>query len=173
MSEIAYLGLGSNLGDRLGMLRAAVGRIGEVADTSVLGVSSVYETSPVGGPPGQPDYYNLVLAIRTARPPEELLASCLEIELDLGRERVIANGPRTIDIDILLYGGVVLFSETLTVPHPRLHTRAFVLAPLAELAPKLSHPGLGTTVGKLLAGLEEADRASVRRAQGVDCNGLF
>jgi 2-amino-4-hydroxy-6-hydroxymethyldihydropteridine diphosphokinase len=143
----AYLGLGSNLGDRAALLAAAVEALD--SPTHALRVSarsSVHETSPVGGPTGQPDFLNQVIAVETTLTPEELLARCLEVEASLGRarEREERWGPRAIDIDVLLYGDAVVRSETLTLPHPRLHERAFALAPLCEIAPDVVVPGRGS-----------------------------
>ena len=163
MDHHAYLALGANLGDRLRTMVEAAARIARLAESGVGSHSNVYETAPVGGPPGQPDYLNAVVKIETLRSPHDLLAACLAIERDLGRQRSVPNGPRTIDIDILLYDDAVLFSDDLIIPHPRLHTRCFVLQPLADIEPALVHPGLGATVGELLERLPEWERSAVRR----------
>lgn len=131
----AFLGLGSNIGDRRAILRAAVAAIGEL-----VAVSPVYETDPVGGPEQGP-YYNIVVQLETERSPQELLALCRELELEAGRVRVIRWGPRTLDVDVLLVGDLTVDDEDLTVPHPRMTQRNFVMVPLLDLAPDLDVPG--------------------------------
>ena len=125
----AYLGLGSNLGDRRASLRAAV-----YALPDVVAVSPVYETEPVGGPPGQQPYLNLVVALDTERSPRELLELGQALEAAAGRVRTMADSPRTLDVDILLVGDLKVDDPDLVVPHPRMWQRRFVLAPLADLA---------------------------------------
>lgn len=129
----AFLGLGSNLGDRERHLREAVASLGP----AVRRVSPVYETEPVGGPPGQGPYLNVVVEIDTDLSPRELLAVCHRLEAAAGRVRAERWGPRTLDVDILLIDGVSLTEPDLTVPHPRMWERRFVVAPLADLAPEL------------------------------------
>ncbi len=131
MSERVYLGLGSNLGDRLANLAAAV-RALDGRDVRTLRSSRVYETDPVGGPP-QPEYLNAVIEVETTLEPAELLRVCVDVEDELGRERGERWGSRTIDIDLLAYGDREIDEPELTVPHPRMHERAFVLVPLLEL----------------------------------------
>lgn len=130
----AYLSLGSNQGERLELLRKAVSMLNDVEGVEVAGISSVYETDPVGYV-DQPAFLNLAVAVETTLDPRALLAACQGIESALGRTRTVRWGPRTIDIDILLYGNVRLDSEELTIPHPRLCERAFALVPLVEIAP--------------------------------------
>jgi 2-amino-4-hydroxy-6-hydroxymethyldihydropteridine diphosphokinase len=142
----AYLALGSNLGDREAALAAAIAGLTGLRSVRT---SSVYETEPVGGPP-QGSFLNQVLAAETALEPEALLGACLALEAAFGRERRVPNGPRTLDVDVLLYGDQVRASPLLTLPHPRLHERRFVLVPLAEIAPDLVHPRLGLAVRELL-----------------------
>jgi 2-amino-4-hydroxy-6-hydroxymethyldihydropteridine diphosphokinase len=125
----AYLGLGSNLGDRQAHLRAAVAALPDV-----VAVSPVYETDPVGGPPGQGPYLNLVVALETARSPRELLELGQSLEDAAGRVRKERYGPRTLDVDVLLVGSLCVDEPDLVVPHPRMWERRFVLAPLADLA---------------------------------------
>lgn len=131
----AYLGLGSNLGDREAHLRAAVASLDEVA-----AVSGVYESEPLGGPGGQGPYLNAVVGLETARTPRALLLECQRLEQAAGRERVVRWGARTLDVDVLLVGRLVVAEDDLVVPHPRLWVRRFVLAPLAELEPALVPP---------------------------------
>lgn len=125
----AYLGLGSNLGDRRSHLRTAVAALPDV-----VAVSPVYETEPMGGPPGQAPYLNLVVELETAMSPRELLDLAHRLEDDAGRIRAERNGPRTLDVDVLLVGGLTVAEPDLVVPHPRMWQRRFVLAPLADLA---------------------------------------
>ncbi len=131
MSRRAFLGLGTNLGDRRRLLVTAVGSISEVN-----AVSPVYETEPVGGPE-QGSFLNIVVEIDTRRTPRELLALCRELEADAGRQRIERWGPRTLDVDILWIEGVSLAEPDLEVPHPRMHLRNFVMRPLLDLAPEL------------------------------------
>jgi 2-amino-4-hydroxy-6-hydroxymethyldihydropteridine diphosphokinase len=125
----AYLGLGSNLGDRRAHLRAAVAALPDV-----VAVSPVYESEPVGGPPGQSPYLNLVVELETARTPRELLDVAHRLETAAGRVRTEKDGPRTLDVDVLLVGDLAVDEPDLVVPHPRMWRRRFVLAPLADLA---------------------------------------
>jgi 2-amino-4-hydroxy-6-hydroxymethyldihydropteridine diphosphokinase len=125
----AYLGLGSNLGDRRAHLRAAVAALPDV-----VAVSPVYETEPVGGPPGQDPYLNVVVALDTERSPRELLELGRQLEEAAGRVRTVPDGPRTLDVDVLLVGDLIVREPDLVVPHPRMWERRFVLAPLADLA---------------------------------------
>ena len=125
----AYLGLGSNLGDRRAHLRAAVAALPDV-----VAVSPVYETDPVGGPPGQDPYLNLVVALETALSPRNLLEVARTLEDAAGRVRTERHGPRTLDVDVLLVGDLTVRDDDLIVPHPRMWQRRFVLAPLADLA---------------------------------------
>jgi 2-amino-4-hydroxy-6-hydroxymethyldihydropteridine diphosphokinase len=135
----AFLGLGSNLGDRLANLQRAVERL-RSRGVRVLRSSRVYETEPVGGPP-QPDYLNAVLEVETELDPRALLSACLEVEAELGRTRRQRWGPRTIDIDLLTYDDLRIEEPGLEVPHPRMHQRAFVLVPLLELVADTTLPG--------------------------------
>lgn len=159
---LAYLGLGSNLGDRRATLDAAVRRLRAEPGVRVTAASSYYETAPIGCPPGSGDYLNAVVAVETDRPPHDLLKLLQQIERQFGRVRAGVNSPRTLDLDLLLYGDKVVNTLDLVVPHPRLHERAFVLVPLARIAPDAFHPALGKSVGELLAALPEGLRQSVR-----------
>ena len=129
----AWIGLGANLGERAGTLRMALAALAALPGTRLLRVSSLYRSAPVDA--GGPDYLNAVAEMATELPPHDLLAALQAIERAAGRERPYRNAPRTLDLDILLYGDLRLDSATLMLPHPRLHERAFVLLPLAELAP--------------------------------------
>lgn len=153
MSIIAYLSLGSNLGDRAANLRKAIARLGQVA--TVLRVSSFYETEPMELR-DQPWFLNCAVEFETDKSARELLGEIQLIEHELGRNRAVHKGPRTLDIDLLLFGDEVIDSADLVVPHPSMHQRRFVLAPLAELSSELRHPILGSTVDELLAGLGSA-----------------
>ncbi len=139
---LAYLGLGSNLGDRLGNLGQAVELLAARAGVGVLRSSRVFETDPVGGPP-QRSYLNAVLEVETDLPPRGLLAAGLAVEARLGRVRAERWGPRVIDVDLLVFDGERIEEPDLVVPHPRLLQRAFVLVPLMELVPDLELPGVG------------------------------
>jgi 2-amino-4-hydroxy-6-hydroxymethyldihydropteridine diphosphokinase len=151
----AYVGLGSNLGDRGGNLMLAIrGMLG--AGLEVIRLSQIYETEPVETF-AQPNYLNMVAELRGGNlpPPEKLMARLLQLELSLGRTREVAMSPRTIDLDLLLYGNETVNTDSLTLPHPRFHRRRFVLAPLAELAPQLVHPTLNKTISELLNALDD------------------
>jgi 2-amino-4-hydroxy-6-hydroxymethyldihydropteridine diphosphokinase len=153
MRAHAVLSAGANLGDRLGTLQGCVQAIAGLPDTDVLAISPVYETTPVGGPP-QPDYLNAVLLIQTGLPPRDLLEAIGGIEARFGRVRAERFGPRTLDIDIISYGGQVSDDPELTLPHPRAHERAFVLAPWHDIDPGAELPGRGP-IEQLLAGLDQ------------------
>jgi len=143
---IVAIALGSNLGDKAGYLREALRRL--AAGARVVAVSSFHDTAPVGYL-AQDRFLNAAALVETGETPQAFLARLLGIERDLGRVREIPNGPRTIDLDILLWEQEIVDEPGLTIPHPRLHERGFVLAPLAEIAPGLSHPVLGLTVRAL------------------------
>jgi 2-amino-4-hydroxy-6-hydroxymethyldihydropteridine diphosphokinase len=156
----AYVALGSNLGDRAGNLLLAVRGMME-ASMCVCRVSSIYETEPVSDLE-QPPFLNMVAEVGTPLPaPEQMMARLLRIEFLLGRTRGLKDGPRTIDLDLLLYGEVESSTEFLMLPHPRLHQRRFVLEPLVEVAPHLVHPTIKCTAMELLEQVE--DKSAVRR----------
>lgn len=148
-----YLGLGSNLGDREATLRQAVRLLAE--RFTVVAVSGLYETAPVGYT-DQPAFLNAVVACDTDAAPEQALAWCQAVEAALGRQRTVRWGPRTLDVDLLLWDDRAIDTPALVVPHPRLHQRAFALAPLAELAADAMVPGAGQTVAELLSAVGTA-----------------
>jgi 2-amino-4-hydroxy-6-hydroxymethyldihydropteridine diphosphokinase len=142
----AYLSLGSNLGDRAANLNAAIARLRTLG--KVLQVSSLYETEPVEFT-AQPWFLNCAVELDTEKTPEELMAGILEIEQQMGRTRTQKKGPRSIDIDILLFGNLTVDTKGLSIPHPALHERRFVLEPLAEIASGVRHPALKRTIREL------------------------
>ncbi|HEX2926038.1 MAG TPA: 2-amino-4-hydroxy-6-hydroxymethyldihydropteridine diphosphokinase [Ruminiclostridium sp.] len=135
----AYIGLGSNLGDRESRLNRAIELLAQAEGVKVTAASSYYNTAPVGYEQ-QPDFLNAVVEVRTALSPDQLLKLCSEIEKEQKRERIIRWGPRTIDLDILLFGSKIINEKDLIIPHPRMHERRFVLEPLNEIVPELLHP---------------------------------
>lgn len=147
----AVVGLGANVGDPLAQLRAAIAAIGRLPATTLAAVSSFYRSAPVGYV-DQPDFINAAVVIETALEPAALLAALQAIEAAGGRRRSFANAPRPLDLDLLLYGDREIDEPGLKVPHPRLHERAFALAPLVELDPDAAIPGRGRAA-QLLAGL--------------------
>jgi 2-amino-4-hydroxy-6-hydroxymethyldihydropteridine diphosphokinase len=157
----AYVGLGSNLGDRAGNLLLGIRGMLE-AGLEVVRLSGIYETEPVETFQ-QPPFLNMVAELRgnTLPPPEQVMARLLRVEYALGRTREVAMSPRTIDLDLLLYRDEIRATQFLTLPHPRLHLRCFVLVPLAEMTPRLVHPKLEKTIAELLEKVE--DTSAVRR----------
>lgn len=153
---VCLLGAGSNLGDRTENLNAAVRRLGNHPQVDVVAVSRFHRTSPVGGPDGQEDFLNAAVRLETSLAPKALMQLLLEVERSMGRRRTERWGPRTIDLDILLYGQEVIDFPDLTVPHPRMAFRRFVLEPAAEIASELVHPQLGWTLHRLLQHLNQA-----------------
>lgn len=166
MAAIAYIALGSNLGARRELIDRALIMLGSSAGVTVQRVSTYRETEPVGGPPGQGRYLNAAAEIDSSLVPCELLRRLLAIETDLGRVRQEHHGPRTIDLDLLLYGQEQLNVHEpdceLIVPHPRMHERLFVLEPLAEIAPQAVHPVLGATAAELLRRLRPGTLSGMR-----------
>jgi 2-amino-4-hydroxy-6-hydroxymethyldihydropteridine diphosphokinase len=160
VSELAYLSLGSNLGDRAANLRAAIAEL-ELAGR-IRAVSGFYETQPVDVP-NQPWFLNCVIVIETDKTPREMLRLALNIEAAMGRLRMRDKGARNIDIDIVLFGDQVVNEPGLKIPHPAMHQRRFVLEPLVEIAPQALHPELGKTAQELLAALPLGQGQAVRR----------
>jgi 2-amino-4-hydroxy-6-hydroxymethyldihydropteridine diphosphokinase len=146
--------LGSNLGDRAEYLRRAVDALARLPSTQLAARSAWHETQPEGGPPGQGMFLNGAVLLSTTLAPEKMLAELVRIESALGRMRAEPWGPRTIDLDLLLYDGQVRQTDDLTLPHPRMALRRFVLAPAAEVAPWMLHPTTGCVIAHLLATLD-------------------
>ena len=159
-----FLGLGSNLGNREANLSEAERRIRD-SGLSLIRLSSIYETEPVGYL-DQPWFLNQVIEVESgnAIDPIGLLDGLLRIEHEMGRRREKPNGPRLIDIDLLLFGDVILSLEKITLPHPRMHLRRFVLEPLGEIAPGLKHPVIGKSVAELLAALDDPSTVRIYKA---------
>ncbi|MBS0171831.1 MAG: 2-amino-4-hydroxy-6-hydroxymethyldihydropteridine diphosphokinase [Nitrospira sp.] len=159
----AFIGFGSNLGNRLDFCDRAITLLGLLPHSRLDAVSSLYETEPIddGASPGPEWFLNGVAQIETDITPKSLLEVCREIERALGRDQDHRSGPRTLDLDLLLYDDLILTDPHVTIPHPRLHLRRFVLAPLVELAPEKRHPLLGQSLRQLLSQLQ--DQSIVRR----------
>src|SRR5215831_16284879 len=159
----AYIALGSNLGDRATNLIRAVELLRSVPGITLGAVSMHYETEPVGGPPGQNKYLNAAAALETTLSPYDLLRALLDIENQLGRVRGERFSPRTIDLDLLLYGNQTCQTPELTLPHPRMHERAFVMEPLAEIAEHVRHPQFHFPMRELLGAVRgSGDKAAGR-----------
>lgn len=152
--SVVYLGIGSNIGDKEYNCEQAVRGLNGTGGIKVEMRSAFYRTKPVGGPP-QEDYINGVVGIKTGFSPQECLRACERIEKDLKREKSAKDHPRIIDIDILLYDDVILRTDDLTIPHPRMHERYFVLRGLAEVAPDVRHPVFKETIRELYEAVRE------------------
>ena len=159
----AYVGLGSNLGERESLLKAAIEQLAQLPETRLGRVSSLYDTAPVGEL-DQPNFLNAVVQLETALTARQLLWNLLLIERRYARVRGVKNGPRTLDLDIVLYGDATHADEALTIPHPRMHERAFVLVPLAEIAPDAVVPGLGK-VSELAARIDAGGITRIEQQQ--------
>ncbi|GAA5181763.1 2-amino-4-hydroxy-6-hydroxymethyldihydropteridine diphosphokinase [Niveibacterium umoris] len=146
----AWIALGANLGNPQATLDRAFESIARLPQTRLIARSSLYRTAPIDAP-DQPDYWNAVAAVDTALEPLDLLHALQKIEASHGRVREFRNAPRTLDLDLLMFGGITLDADELTLPHPRMHLRAFVLAPLAEIDPDLAIPGVGRVASLLPA----------------------
>lgn len=169
-SPVAFVGLGSNIGDGIATVRAALAALDAIPDTQLLRASRLYRTA-AWGVTDQPDFINAVAMLRTQRAPQQLLVDMLAIERASGRNRLADGsdrwGPRTLDLDLLLYGGQTIAEPGLHVPHPHLHERAFVLVPLAEIAPDAYIPGIGTA-REALSRMASAEVEGVTYAQPHD-----
>lgn len=167
MNRVAYIGFGSNQGDRRATFEATVNALSKTEGIAVERCSRLYETVPVGLADGGDAFLNGALAVRTDLRPAELMAVLRDIELKLGKSPDHRSDlSRPVDLDLLLYGTETIQEEGITVPHPRMHTRGFVLAPLAEIAPETMHPTLNRSVPALLQDLSEEETAGVRLWQG-------
>jgi 2-amino-4-hydroxy-6-hydroxymethyldihydropteridine diphosphokinase len=162
---MAYIGLGANEGDPRRQLEEAVTRLAATEEIELVKASSFYLNPPLG-PPDQHWYVNAVIQVRTRLAPEELLRVLHRVEQDLGRVRRERWGPRRMDLDLLLYNGVILSGPDLCLPHPEMQNRSFVLVPLAEIAPQAWHPGLEKTASELLGMLDPEDRESLKKLTG-------
>ena len=145
----AAIGLGANLGDAIPALEGALQAVADTPGITLLQTSAWYQSKPLGGPP-QPDYFNGCAIVETDLSPHALLAVLMEVEQQFGRERIVRWGARTLDLDLILYGDRVIDTFDLIVPHPRMHERAFVLMPLAEIAPQWLNPQSGQTIEQQL-----------------------
>jgi len=169
MSQRAFIGIGTNLGDRAANYREAIRRIGQVPGTRIVRQSSIYETEPVGDIEGL--FLNGVVEVSTGLAADELMRELLSVERAMGREHLSAGErarsgvqPRVIDLDLLFFASLVADTPALQLPHPRLHERRFVLAPMAELEPALIHPSLQRSISELLASLKSPHRVALARA---------
>ncbi|MEQ6389435.1 2-amino-4-hydroxy-6-hydroxymethyldihydropteridine diphosphokinase [Bacillaceae bacterium S4-13-58] len=170
MKNMAYIALGSNLGERDIYLKKAIDRLKSHSFVNILKCSSIYETDPVGFE-DQDQFLNMVINIETDLSPEALLEECLRIEKELGRERLFRWGPRVIDLDILLYNQENMESEKLTIPHPRMKERAFVILPLFEIDSELIFPDQHDTISSVVQKLPEIEKKGVRLWKRINGEG--
>lgn len=147
------IAVGSNLGDRLANVRSAITGLEAADDVEIIAVSKLYETAPVGGPDNQGPFYNAALLVDSTMQAADLLALLHRLEADRERRRIVRWGPRTLDLDLLVFGDMLCDDPSLQVPHPRQHLRRFVMVPVCDVAPELVHPRLGRTMAELLADL--------------------
>lgn len=169
MRSVAYIGFGANLGDRLATLERALEALNDLPVTSVTGCSGTYETEPVGLSDGGPEFLNAVIAVETGLSAVDLAVEMRGIESALGKSPDHQSDlSRVLDLDLLLFGEQIIRTDGLLVPHPRMHERAFVMVPLAEIAPDALHPELGLTAVQVLERLSAAELAGVRCVQGGD-----
>ena len=153
-SITAYIALGSNLGDRELNIQSALAKLRATAEIVIVKVARPFENPAIGGPPDSPPFLNTAAEIRTTLDPHPLLHRLLEIEREMGRQRREKWGPRLIDLDLILYGDLILTTDDLILPHPLMHQRQFVLEPLAEIAPEVVHPEIKRTVRELLGEIQ-------------------
>jgi dihydroneopterin aldolase/2-amino-4-hydroxy-6-hydroxymethyldihydropteridine diphosphokinase len=156
-SDLVYLSLGSNIGDKSGAIDHAIDMIAKISGTSIVAKSSVYKTAPWGNI-YQDEFLNLVIGINTQLEPKDLLEELLAIEHKMGRVRKGKNSPRIIDIDILFFGSLIINQPNLVIPHPRMHLRNFVLIPMNEIAPELVHPVLKKSIKELCTDSKDKSR---------------
>lgn len=167
MVEVAYIGLGSNIGDRLAVLHLALADLADHDGITLVAASGAWETSPVGGG-AQEDYLNAAASVSTELTPRQLLDTLLAIEREHGRQRLVRWGPRTLDLDLLLYADHQVDEPGLTVPHPWLERRRFVLEPLIEIAPDLTHPSSGHRLADVLHDLQQQQQEQACRVAALD-----
>lgn len=173
MDNDAYISLGSNIGDRSENFRRAIEKLERKPDIQVVNHSSIYDTDPVGYE-DQDQFLNMVIKVKTNLKPFELIDVCLEIENELGRKREIRWGPRTIDLDILLYNQENINSEKLIVPHPRMHERAFVIIPLLEIHTNIKHPTMDIPLKVILEDIPDREGVRIwKQKNGEDVFALF
>lgn len=161
----AFVALGANLGEREAQIERALAALA-ARGIAITRRSALYLTEPVGGPP-QDWYVNAVAEVRTELSPEALLEACLDVEREMGRVRTVKDGPRTIDIDLLLYDSLIRDTPGLALPHPRMHLRRFVLVPLCEIAPSAVHPATGLTVSELLDRCPDSSAVRAKAGAGA------
>lgn len=173
MNNEAYIALGSNIGDRFENLKQAIESLKAISEVDLVSVSSIYETDPVGYEE-QEQFLNMVIQVKTGFTPFKLLDVCLEIEKELGRKRDIRWGPRTIDLDILLYNQENIKTEKLFIPHPRMQERAFVIIPLLEIQPNIKLPSMEIPLQAILEDIPDREGVRIwKQKNGEDVFALF